>query len=229
MDDRIKYIQTYLATHKSLVGIITIGCVVIVGIALMAYGSRYERTNSIRVIRDTDAQVVSTANSIESPVIADSGDVTSLVVDVEGGIRSPGVYRLPLGSVVADAIKAAGGFTATADRERIAREMNQADLLGNNSKIYIFMTKDRDVVVVNAPPSSSTVSRFSQSSEGLINLNTADVAELDILPGIGPALAQRIIDWRDEHNGFAIVEDITKVKGIGDSIFQNIKDLVVVE
>ena len=83
MDDRIKYIQTYLATHKSLDGIITIGWVGIVGIALMAYGSRYERTNSIRVIRDTDAQVVSTANSIESPVIADSGDVTSLVVDVE--------------------------------------------------------------------------------------------------------------------------------------------------
>ena len=158
-----------------------------------------------------------------------------IVFDIEGAVIKSGVYRLEAGSVLADAIKAAGGLSRDADTERISREINQASLINNNSKIYIFALKDREVKVVSAggnanySNTNSSSSVANEETKGKINLNTATLQELDSLPKIGPVLAQRIIDWRDANGGFEIIDDVKKVKGIGDSVFNEINDQITVE
>lgn len=156
-----------------------------------------------------------------------------IIFDIEGAIIKPGVYRLSAGSVLIDAINKADGFSIDADRERIAKELNQASPIGNNSKIYIFKKSDKDFKVVSGG-SLSTSSGTTQTSDtaksgNKINLNKATLSELDTLPGIGPAIAQRIIDWRSANGGFEVIEDLKKVKGIGDSLFEGVKGQIVIE
>ncbi|MBI2448177.1 ComEA family DNA-binding protein [Candidatus Microgenomates bacterium] len=156
-----------------------------------------------------------------------------IVFDIEGGVEKPGVYRLNSGSVIADAIEKAGGLSSIADRFRIVREINQAAIIGNNSKIYIFTLSDANSEMVISGNGSGYLSleASGQTVDGgarLININTADLSQLDSLPGIGPAIGQRIIDWRQANNGFEIIEDLKKVKGIGEALFEKIKSQISV-
>lgn len=192
--------------------------VVIGGIAIMWYGGTVARA---RAVQTTSTAVAQHESSFQ---------LREVVVNVEGGVKFPGVYRLPEGSVMHDAILSAGGFSGDADRERIAREMNQAAPIGDHAKIYIFTNADRGITMSSATKAAQESEKQSERpSVGLINLNTATVQELDGLPGIGPAIAQRIIDWRDENGGFEVVDDLKKVKGIGDALFTGVKDQVSVQ
>jgi competence protein ComEA len=137
---------------------------------------------------------------------------------------------LPAGSIIKDVIVAAGGFTPDADRERI----NQALELQDQQQIHVPRLGETD-----APPpvqggitqGSKPVNRSAApaASGGLINLNTATLEELDSLPGIGPAIAQRIIEYRESAGGFKSVEQIIEVSGIGEATLAKIKDLVTVQ
>ena len=135
-----------------------------------------------------------------------------IVVDVGGRVRRPGLVTLPPGSRVADAIRAAGGVVRPADLAlvNLAAKVSDGELLL--------------IGVPGAAPDGSGVA----GSGGPVNLNTATADELDALPGIGPVLAQRIIDWRTAHGGFASVKDLDQVSGIGASIFAEISSLVAV-
>jgi competence protein ComEA len=153
-------------------------------------------------------------------------------VYVSGAVITSDVYFLPKGSIIKDAIIAAGGFTADADRERI----NQALELQDQQQIHVPRQGEQNPPpVVQGGISAGSRSGNSVSSPpdappgGQINLNTATVEQLDNLPGIGPALAQRIIDYRQKVGGFKRVEEITEVSGIGEAIFAKIKDLITVE
>lgn len=164
-------------------------------------------------------------------------ETKEIIFDIEGAVMIPGVYKLPVGKVLIDAINKAGGFSADADRDRIAKEMNQASQIGDGSKIYIFKNSDKDIKVVSSGTNqnysgvsnSSSTSDSSQQISTKINLNKATITELDTLAGIGPALAQRIIDWRDANGGFEVIEDIKKVKGIGDSVYEGLKNQITIE
>jgi competence protein ComEA len=137
-----------------------------------------------------------------------------LVVDVAGAVPRPGVYELPEGSRVKDAVQAAGGFLAEADKSSI----NLAAPIEDGQKLEIpFLAGAEPVGVV----------RSSAPSE-LIDINTATLEELNTLPGIGPTLAQNIIDYRDTYGPFAFIEDIMNVDGIGPPTFEQIKDLISV-
>jgi competence protein ComEA len=136
-----------------------------------------------------------------------------LVVDVAGAVPRPGVYELPDGSRINDAVQAAGGFLAEADKTSI----NLAAPLEDGQKLEI-------PFVAGAAPAG--VQSFS--SPTLIDINTASLDELNTLPGIGPTLAQNIIDYRDTYGPFAFIEDIMNVDGIGTSAFEEIKDLITV-
>lgn len=143
-----------------------------------------------------------------------------MVVDVRGEVMRPGVYELPLGSRIQDAIEAAGGLTLKADQSQI----NRAALLADGQQIIIpSKLSGRVIGDVTIGIGSSTPSLGE-----LININTADLAALDSLPGIGPALAQRIIDYRDANGPFQSIEEIMNVTGIGESIFANIQSLITV-
>ena len=132
------------------------------------------------------------------------GEVT---VYVSGAVNTPGVYKLPAGSRVDDAIKAAGGFAVGAEQSNI----NLATPLGDGQQI--------DVPGIVNP---------SHVNAGRVNINTATVDELDALPGIGPTTAQAIVDYRLQNGNFQTIQDIQKVPGIGSATYDGIQDYITV-
>ena len=139
-------------------------------------------------------------------------------VHVTGAVMVPGVYSLPPGSIVQDAITAAGGATAVAD----VNHLNLAHRLLDGEQIIV------PALAPTGGPGAQSVAATPGTPAGRININTAAAAELEALPHVGPALAQRIVDYRTEHGPFAAVEDVMQVSGIGPSIFAAIKDLITV-
>lgn len=141
-----------------------------------------------------------------------------LTVYVAGAVTHPGVYQLPAGSRVRDVVEQAGGLLPEADDQAL----NLAALL-----------KDGSMLRVPVKSSEQTHDPGSLASGivtgDILNLNTASTEELQILPGIGPVLAQRIIDYRSQFGPFTSVEELLEVDGIGPVIFDEVKDLVSVD
>jgi competence protein ComEA len=133
-----------------------------------------------------------------------------LVVAVSGRVQHPGLVRLPAGARVADALAAAGGPLPGTDLSslNLARKVTDGELI---------------VVGVTPPPGGAT-----PGPTGPVNLNTATLEQLQTLPGVGPVLAQRIIDYREQHGGFASVADLRQVTGIGDARYNDLKTRVTV-
>ncbi len=140
-----------------------------------------------------------------------------LLVHVAGAVRHPGVYELEAGSRVIDAIRAAGGPARKARLDAL----NLAAPLADGTQILV---PERGRAQATPSPAGGT----GGSGAGLVNVNTATAAELEALPGIGPVLAQRIVDHRTEHGPFSSVDDLIEVSGIGEATLANIRDLVTV-
>jgi competence protein ComEA len=157
--------------------------------------------------------VVPTSSERGSPTTRGSSALT-LVVHVLGAVVTPGLYRLPEGSRVVDAVAAAGGFAADADHDglNLARRVVDAEQIA--------------VPVIGAAP--AVAGPAAPGADGLVNLNTADRALLETLPRIGPATADRIIAWREANGGFASVEDLGEISGIGERTLDALRDLVSV-
>jgi len=151
-----------------------------------------------------------------------SATPASIIVDVRGAVNKPGVYTLPLGSRVQDALTLAGDVTGSAE----TRNLNLARKLNDGEQIYVPVLGEATAV---PPPASGKSAPTATRGVGKININTATLAELDTLPGIGPAIGQRIIDYRTQNGDFKTVEDLKKVRGIGDAMFNQIKDLIAVQ
>jgi competence protein ComEA len=138
-----------------------------------------------------------------------------ILVDVDGAVSQAGRYTLPPGSLVDDALRAAGGPTADADLERInlARELNGNDV--------VHVPRLGEVIPTPTP--------YGLSVDGKIDINLADAALLETLPRIGPTIAQRITEYREMNGPFEATEDIQEVQGIGPATFEGIKDLITSE
>jgi competence protein ComEA len=156
-----------------------------------------------------------------SPSVLPSVPLT-IVVDIEGGVSRPGVRELPGNSLVADAIKAVGGFTPDADRAWVAKELNQAEALKDHQKVYVPLLGENMTGSAAAPGSGDG------EAGGLVNLNTATMEELDTLPGVGEATAQKIIDYREAFGPFQSVDDLQEVSGIGDAKLEKLRDKVTI-
>lgn len=139
-------------------------------------------------------------------VSSNSAVAAEVVVHVVGSVRTPGIVRLPVGARVGDAIDAAGGVT----RPKALGSVNLARVL-----------VDGEQIVVGARAGSG-----GAAADGTLSLSAASAAELEALPGIGPALAARIIAWRQAHGPFASVDALDEVSGIGPSILGQIRGLV---
>ncbi len=129
-----------------------------------------------------------------------------ILVYVVGAIRHPGVYQLPAKSRVFDVVKAAGDVLPYANTD----DVNMADVVSDGDKVYIPLN-----------PYQTTASK-----ENLININQASAQELETLPGVGPATAEKIIRYREDNGWFKAKEDIKKVPSIGDSKFQKLSDRI---
>ena len=143
---------------------------------------------------------------------------TTIAFDIEGEVINPGVYKMNKGGRVEETLVAAGGLGVNADREWVEKNLNRAEIVADGAKIYI-PPKGQTLGVNIVPTTGSTKSK-------LVNVNLATAAELDTLPGIGPALAGRIIDYRSQNNGIKDINELKMVSGIGDKVFENLKDLI---
>ncbi len=140
-----------------------------------------------------------------------SGD---LVVDVAGKVRRPGIAVLPPGSRVVDALKAAGGARRGVD----LTSLNLARLVVDGEQIL--------VGVAPAPGVAGSLGSPTPSGTTLVNLNTADQATLETLPGVGPVTAEAILAWRGDHGGFSSVDELLEVDGIGEATLSDLAPLV---
>lgn len=190
---------------------------------------------------DQNRKAEASAGSTDRTELSDasSEEAKTLVVHICGAVSAPGVYELPAGSRIIDAVEAGGGFLPEADEACC----NLAEEIVDGCQIYI-MTKtescadgqtEKKAGIQTSPDSDmQTTDRNVRSNSapalenGLVNLNTADVAALMTLPGIGESRAKAIISYREQHGAFAKIEDIMKISGIKQAAFSKIKDKITV-
>ena len=178
------------------------------------------------------AGLASSAGPASSGGATSGGDTAGsgqIVVDVDGAVAHPGLYKLPADSRVQAALAAAGGLSPQADAHRI----NRAAKLHDGQKLYVLSQGE------STPPQAASggqscegqsctsaeggLSGSDPEGQGLVNINTANATQLTQLPGVGPAVAQKIIDYRTANGPFTSVDDLTKVPGIGAAKLAQIK------
>ncbi|MDC5698665.1 helix-hairpin-helix domain-containing protein [Intrasporangium calvum] len=151
-----------------------------------------------------------------------------VVVHVVGQVKRPGLVRLRGGARVADALEAAGGASRGAD----LAALNLARLVVDGEQVFVPRPGEPVPVAgqgsVLGAPAAGGGAAGGGAGAGPVNLNTADLAALDTLPGVGPVLAQRIVDWRTEHGRFSSVEELGEVSGIGDKMLSQLRPKVTV-
>jgi competence protein ComEA len=157
--------------------------------------------------------IVATSSAPSAGVVPSSTSESSavVVVDVAGSVRRPGVVELPTGSRVIDALKAAGGVRGKGDTTAL-----------NLAKVLV----DGEQILVGSSRQQPLASTAPSATSDLVDINTATLEQLDTLPGIGPVLAQAIIDWRTQNGSFTSIEQLQEVSGIGDATFADLQALV---
>ena len=207
----------------------------------IAYGDGNRKVESKTEDTDQNRKAEPSAGSTDRTELSDasSEEAKTLVVHICGAVSAPGVYELPAGSRIIDAVEAGGGFLPEAEEACC----NLAEEIVDGCQIYI-MTKaescadgqtEKKAGIQTSPDSDmQTTDRNARSNSapalenGLVNLNTADVAALMTLPGIGESRAKAIISYREQHGAFAKIEDIMKISGIKQAAFSKIKDKITV-
>ena len=183
-------------SHRALKATITVLAVVAFG--TYVFSSSLGKEDTVTITKGSSVDVE--PKDIKTPKI---------YVHVAGSVKSPGIYQLDSGTRVYDAVLAAGGFTSKANQASV----NMARALNDGEQLLI--------------SSGSGPQAFDNSmTSTLISLNQASASQLEDLPGVGPALAGRMIDWRTANGGFKAKEDLLNVAGIGDKLFASVKDLV---
>ncbi len=228
--ERVKRMDRWaekLLGHKAVVVAILVVIAAASGLAMASFNSRssgvsFERSDEAGasdVRGDGDA---SPDDADESS--AKSSSAAEVYVDVDGAVVRPGVYRLKDGARVSEAIDSAGGLTAEAD----VTGLNRASKITDGQKIYVPTVGEQQAAAAVGGADSAAVASGAGSSSGLVNINTASAAELQTLSGIGPSMAQSIIDERTQNGAFASVDDLMRVSGIGEKKLAKIKDCICV-
>lgn len=185
---------------------------------LLPYEEEHQNTNSNTNFNDTSTEI--------------SHEEEMIMVHITGEVKNWGVIELKSGSRIIDAVNEAGGFTEDADTEKI----NLAYIISDGMKIYI-PNKNEDInddgaEYISTDSGENIITggkKLKENENKLININKATQTELESLPGIGPSTALKIISYRNEQGNFSSIEDIKNVNGIGESKFENIKDLICIK
>lgn len=191
--------------------------VVLLGFFIIAYYTFFKDQNEITFkFEDEPAIPVEATENNEN-----KNDKEDIMVYVIGAVKFPGVYSLEEGSRVKDAIEIAGG--PLEDSDLIV--LNLAEKLQDEDKLYVPKQGEIDEKIQNIADQNFGI---STKDDGKININTATIEELKTLPGVGPATAQKIIEYRSESGFFKTIEDIKNVSGIGDKKFEQIKEKITI-
>ncbi|WP_233191752.1 MULTISPECIES: helix-hairpin-helix domain-containing protein [unclassified Sporosarcina] len=158
---------------------------------------------------------------LEAPVelVAEAVSVT-ILVDVKGAVKHPGLYSMQDGDRLLDAVDKAGGYTEAAD----TRLLNHAQRLQDESVVYVPIAGE-EPPVYEQPATASSSSTDSSTSK--VNINTANESDFQTLPGIGPAKAMAIVQYREEHGPFSQLDGIKNVSGIGDKTFEKLEPNII--
>ena len=216
--------------NKVIIGIIFI--IIIIFICVFFY-TRSKMEEDYNEIEDFEILENTTNNEI-----IEEDEVEKIVVHVTGAVKNEGVVEIKDSARIADAVEAAGGFSEIADISQI----NLAYQLEDGQKIYIPSINDEKInendkvlqkEYVTEEAGDQVIIEDSDISvknkESKININTAEIAELEEIPGVGKSTAQKIIEYRKQNGKFKNIEDIKNVSGIGDSKFENMKDKICVK
>lgn len=198
-------------------------CILALAIGISGCANQREEAKELLLSKET-AEVKAGSNGkeevwLEAEAKPQKEEETDIIyVQVSGAVNHPGVYELPLGSRVFQALELAGGMTQEAQEKSI----NQAQTLEDGQMIWVPTVEEAAALPEQQPESLA-------KDDGKVNLNTATKEELQTLPGIGEAKAQSIVAWREEHGSFTQIEDIMKIEGIKEGVFSKIKDSVKVQ
>jgi competence protein ComEA len=198
-----------------LIGAIVVGAIAVV-VALGGSGGQL-----------IDGPAAGPVGSGGTAMLAGGGD---LVVDVTGAVARPGLYRLPAGSRVGDAIDAAGGFSPRVDAGKVQEMLNLASTVTDGSQVHVPSRDDPDAAAVGdggAGGAGGGAGSGGAGGSGLVDLNTATPSELDTLPGIGPVTAAKIVESRSAAP-FTTIEELRDRKLVGEKTFDQLKSLVTV-
>jgi competence protein ComEA len=210
---------TVAASRRGLLGLALLLAAAVALAAVLLWWSRPTDTAVPAVRREPPpGRVVSSNRSV--PATAASSPAAEVVVHVAGAVRRPGLVTLSGGSRVADAVAAAGGPTGKADLASV----NLARALIDGEQLVVLRRGQAGVSV--AGPAAPTGPGGTASAGAPLDLNTATAPQLDGLPGVGPVLAQRIIDWRTQHGRFTSVDELTEVSGIGERTLADLRSAV---
>ena len=201
---------------RVLVAVLVLG--VCGGLAALHLSGRTGATGSAEALVPRAVRVTSPPDAAAASSAAATPD---LVVHVAGAVAAPGVQRLPAGARVGDAVSAAGGPTAVADLGRV----NLAAPLVDGTQVYVPAVGEAVPFVVNPGGSGPGLTAAGDAAERPVDLNTAAEAELEELPGVGPAIAAAIVRHRAEHP-FAAVDDLLAVPGIGPAKLEALREHV---
>lgn len=242
-------------TRKETVGLMALLAIVLLIVGGMVAKTLSTASSPGITLRETFPQppaapppVRPPANALSSAPASEPDTASQVVVHVAGAVKKPGVYHLPNGARGEDALKAAGGPTANANTDAI----NLAARVEDGSQLYFPNRKEQPeggassesisspAVSMKTPAQGGVKTgsrathkggkpgKLTDPSQGRINLNTASAEELQRLPGVGPAMAERLLEFRKENGGFQSVEDLLQVSGIGDKKFAKMQPFVTV-
>lgn len=161
------------------------------------------------------AEVKFLNKSVGITEVVDIQSYNEVTIDISGEVINPGVYRLTGEVRVNDILIKAGGLSANADRDWVAKNLNLAEKLIDGEKIFI---PKRGDVLGNVQFSNSNL------QNKIVRINSATIEQLDTLSGVGPSIAKKIIDYRTKNGGFKNIEELKLVSGIGDKLFEEIKN-----
>lgn len=225
----------YGVSRQAIVGV---ALVVAVAVAMLAGRTVLARQDAVpQPLATSPAGAVAASGEPDGePTTAPAGasatpgaapTTAGVTVHVVGQVRRPGMVTLDAGARVADAIEEVGGATGRADLDGV----NLARLLVDGEQVVVPKPGETPPVAgapAGGAPSAGGAPAGTPAAGTPVNLNTADLATLETLPGVGPVLAQRILDWRTEHGRFTAVEELGEVSGIGDKIYAQLAPEVTV-
>ena len=215
-------------------GLASVPSPVLIGVALLACAlvcvgvwHFWPRSHDEFAVASTNQVQVEASTSSSASSVSSSAVPTTVLVDVEGAVVSPGLYELAEGARVGDAVSAAGGMAADA----VSAQVNLARKLEDGEQVYIpsageMSTAQGNTGELAAGTSPGQKTGASSAASDKVNINTATSEELQKLSGIGPSLAERIIEYRESNGRFSTVEDLQNVSGSGKTRFAKIKDKI---
>jgi competence protein ComEA len=205
-------------TQKSIIAFVVLVLVIISGTIYI----RQEKATEIKLGEAVVLKGEAVPDQAEAQAETEPAEIS---VYICGHVKNPGVVKVTEGTRLDEAIKLVGGAKDEADLQAV----NLAYRLADEDMVYIPKKGEKHQDTGKAIPGVSTVKGTAENKSGKININTADEKELDTLEGVGPATARAIIQYREQKGPFKTVEDIKKVKGIGEAKFSSMKDKITVE